>query len=425
MHCVEPGKKFALSIVILLITATPVLAQTDASRIAELEAKMTLLADQLAELRTELDQAVADGETGTVGEMQSLRTEVAETRQLALKATRTRNVMTRSSSTTHMAGYASADFISPKNGNSAFTANFNPMFHYQWKDRILWEAELAFELQESGETEVELEYTTIDIFLNDNVIFLAGKFLSPLGNFRQNIHPSWINKLPSAPPGFGHDGAAPIAEVGVQLRGGFNIGEQSKLTYAGYIGNGPILEGEGGEIHGINAGGFAGDADGKKVFGGRVTYLPFPRLEIGVSSAFGDAAVTEDDGLPVAGDPLRNYRAFGFDFTYQWKDFDFRGEYISQDVADSALSIAAEGGKWETWYAQGALRFGDANWEGVLRYADYTTPHPSLSQEQWALGLVYLISPSALIKASYESNKGLAGEMTDDDRWLLQVAYGY
>jgi len=409
----------------LFIAGAPAFAQSGDGRIEELEEKMLILAEQLAELRDELAQVKTGEQTGTAEEIQSLRTEVAATKQIALQATQARNVMTSATSTTHLAGYASADFISPENGNSVFTANFNPMFHYQWKDRILWEAELAFELQETGETEVELEYSTIDIFLNDNLIFLAGKFLSPLGNFRQNVHPSWINKLPSAPPGFGHDGAAPIAEIGMQLRGGVNVGTNSKITYAGYVGNGPILEGEGGEIHGINAGGFAGDSDGRKVVGGRISYLPFPRLEIGVSSALGDAAVTEDDGLAILGDPLRDYSVFGFDMSYQWNEFDFRGEYISQDVADSAQSIAPEGGKWATWYAQGAYKFADSKWEGTLRFTDYNTPHPDLSQEQWALGLTYLITPSALIKAAYESNSGLSGEITDDDRWLLQVAYGY
>ena len=415
-------KKTAISVMTLLIIVTPAFAQTDTNRITELEAKMSLLADQLVELREDLKQAK---EAGAAEQIQLLRTEVAANKQLGLRAIQSGNEWKNANSTTHMAGYASADYASPENGNGAFTANFNPMFHYQWKDRILWEAELEFELEENGETEVALEYSTIDYFINDNMIFLAGKFLSPLGNFRQNSHPSWINKLPSAPPGFGHDGAAPIAEVGAQLRGGVNFGTQGKMTYAGYIGNGPVLEGEDGEIHGIDTGGFGGDADGKKVVGGRITFLPIPRLEIGVSGAFGDAAVTEDDGLEVEDDPLRDYNVFGFDATYQWRNFDFRGEYVSQEVADSAQSIASEGGTWETWYAQGAYKFGQAKWEGVLRFTDYTTPHPDKSQEQWAIGLNYLIAPSAMLKLAFESNTGLAGEITDDDRWLLQLAYGY
>ncbi len=418
----ERWKMTAMSAMTLLIIATPVFAQTDASKITELEAKMQLLAEQLAELREELKQAKV---TDSAEQMEVLRSEVAANKQLGLRAIQAGNEWKTASSTTHLAGYASADFVSPENGNSAFTANFNPMFHFQWKDRILWEAEVEFALDENGETEVGLEYSTIDYFVNDNLVFLAGKFLSPLGNFRQNSHPSWINKLPSAPPGFGHDGAAPTSEVGVQVRGGVNFGTQRKVTYAGFIGNGPVLEGEDGEIHGIDTGGFGGDADGEKVFGGRVSFLPMPRLEIGMSGAFGDAAVTVDGGLEVDDDPTRDYSVFGFDALYQWKKLDLRAEYISQDVGDSAQSIAPEGGKWETWFAQGAHKFGQERWEGVLRYTDYTTPHPDKNQEQLAVGVNYLIGPSAVIKLAYEFNSGLAGAITDDDRLMLQLAYGY
>jgi len=425
MNTTARWQTIAISVTTLLMLASPAIAQTDDARLEELEAKMSILTEQLAELRADLAQAKAVPAAGSAEEIQALRAEVATTKQVALQATQSANEWKNTSSTTHIAGYASADYVSPDNANSAFTANFNPMFHFQWRDRILWEAELAIELEENGETSVELEYTTIDYFINDNMVFLAGKFLSPIGNFRQNIHPSWINKLPSAPPGFGHDGAAPIADIGVQLRGAVNVGSNRRISYAGYIGNGPVLVGEGGEIHGIEAEGFAGDADGEKVFGGRVSLMPVPGLEVAVSGAFGDAAVTENDGLEVEGDASRDYTVLGVDAAYQWKNFDFRGEYVSQDVADSAQSIAMEGGIWETWYAQGAYKFGEAKWEGVLRYTDYTSPHPDESQEQWALGLNYLIAPSAIIKVGFESNSGLAGEVTDDDRWIVQFAYGY
>jgi len=422
MTGIEGWNKSGIWAMTLLVMATPVFAQTDASKITELEAKMLVLAEQLAELREELEQAKVPD---SVEQIEILRTEVAENKRLGLRAIQAGNEWKNANSTTHLAGYASADFTSPENGDSAFTANFNPMFHFQWKDRILWEAEVEFALEENGETEVGLEYSTIDYFVNDNLIFLAGKFLSPLGNFRQNSHPSWINKLPSPPPGFGHDGAAPTSEVGVQLRGGANFGTRSKVTYAGFIGNGPVLEGEDGEIHGIDSSGFGADTDGEKVFGGRISILPTPRLELGVSGAFGDAAVTLDDGFEVDDDPTRDYSVFGFDALYQWNKFDFRAEYISQEVGDSAQSVAPEGGKWETWFAQGAYKFGQDKWEGVLRFTDYTTPHPDKNQEQWAVGVNYLIGPSAMVKVAFESNSGLADEITDDDRVLLQLAYGY
>jgi len=273
----------AISVTTLIFAAVPASAQTDSSRIDELEKQATELVEQLAELRAELDKSRAEAKEQapaqvTAEEVASIRAESTSARQAAQRAEIAAKEWKSAKSVTHLAGYASADWVNPENENSAFVANFNPVFHFQYDDKILWESELEFKIAEDGETVIGLEYSAIDVLLNDNFILIAGKFLSPLGNFRQNGHPSWINKLPSAPSGFGHDGAAPAAEVGVQLRGGMNFGEQSKFTYAGYVGNGPQVVAAGGEIHAIESEGFVNDPDGEKVFGGRVSILPFPKL---------------------------------------------------------------------------------------------------------------------------------------------------
>lgn len=412
-------EKLSVPLVILML-ATPALSQqNDKDRIAELEARTVWLTDQLNELRRELELARQNAEF----EDEQLKAELAEvtdaTQRISAKPD------DGALSVTHLAGYASADYIVPDGGDSAFSANFNPMFHYLYGNRLLWESELAIELGQDGETEVELEYSTLDIFLSDNLVLVAGKFLSPVGNFRQNLHPSWINKLASAPPGFGHDGAAPAADVGLQLRGGVGVFDNAKMTYAAYIGNGPELIGEDGEIHAVETEGLASDPDGRKVVGGRISFLPLPKLEFGLSGAFGDVAVVENDDLEFVGDPRRNYEVLGVDASYQWNALDLRGEYIMQDVANAESSVAPEGGKWESWYLQSGYKFGEAKWEGVVRYTDFSSPHSDESQKQWAFGLNYLLSPNAIIKATYEFNDGLLGEQTDNDRLLLQMAYGY
>ncbi|MDA3869217.1 MAG: hypothetical protein PF589_04585, partial [Gammaproteobacteria bacterium] len=144
----------------------------------------------------------------------------------------------------HMAGYADVGFISTENANDSFVAStFSPILHYQYRDTVMMEAELEFEVGEDGGTEVALEYMTIDWFMSDYAVLVAGKFLSPVGQFRQNLHPSWINKLASAPPGFGHDGAAPVSDVGFQVRGGFPLGSM-RANYAVYASNGPEINAE-------------------------------------------------------------------------------------------------------------------------------------------------------------------------------------
>jgi hypothetical protein len=387
-------------------------------RIAELEEQVSALTEQLGELSTEIDEAK------NADDLDGLRKDV-EANKVAIQATQSATTFSDATSVTHLSGYASADYVSVEDGPAAFGANFNPMFHFLYDNKILWEAELEVEVEEDGDTEIGLEYSTVDWFLNDKLTLIAGKFLSPIGNFRQNLHPSWINKLPSAPPGFGHDGAAPISEIGLQLRGVGIIGDRSKLTYAAYVGNGPRIIAEDGEIHAIEAEGFASDPDDEKVVGGRAALLPIPNLELAFSAATGDVAVVEDEFGEVSGDPTRNYDVLGFDASYRWKNLDLRGEYVSQEVDENPLSIAPEGGKWETWYAQAAYQFAEGKWEGVVRYTDFKSPHADDTQEQLALGVNYLITPSAMIKFGYESNTGEPGELTDADRWIIQIAYGY
>ena len=419
MNTTTRCRKYAWSASALALLATPTLAQMHPERIAELEEQVIALTEQLGELKAEMDEAKEEGNLKTIKKD-------VEANKVAIRATQSSASWTDATSVTHLSGYASADYVSVENGPAAFAANFNPMFHFLYDNKILWEAELEVEVEENGDTNIGLEYTTVDWFLNDNLTLVAGKFLSPIGNFRQNLHPSWINKLPSAPSGFGHDGAAPTSEVGLQIRGGNPVGANGRITYAAYVGNGPKIEGEDGEIHAVEAEGFASDPDDEKVFGGRVAFLPIPNLEFAVSGATGDVAIVENDGVDLDGDPTRGYTVLGFDANYRWNNLDLRGEYVSQEVDAAALSVAPESAKWETWYAQAAYRFGgDSNWEGVARYTDFKSPHADDTQEQLALGVNYLIAPSAMLKFGFESNEGEPGELTNDDRWIVQIAFGY
>lgn len=126
----------------------------------------------------------------------------------------------------------------------------------------------------------------LNYFLNDDVTLFGEKFLSPIGYFRQNLHPSWINKFASEPPGFGHDGATPSSDVGAGARGGFHFGAM-KAKYALYAGNGPRLElnAAGDEIEAIEAEGATSNPARTLLVGGRFALQPLPSLEVGVSSA--------------------------------------------------------------------------------------------------------------------------------------------
>jgi len=337
----------------------------------------------------------------------------------------------------HMSGYADVGYTDSKGSDGSFNVGtFSPIFHFQYRDLVMLESELEFEVEPDGETEVALEYLTVDLFLNDYMTLVAGKFLSPVGQFRQNLHPSWINKLPSAPPGFGHDGAAPVSDVGVQLRGGFPLSGM-RSNYALYVSNGPELnavteDGVEFELEGVEAEGFGDDSDGRKVFGGRFGLLPMPGLEIGISGATGKAAVTSleneltETTTSLSGESRRNYDVYGLDFAWQQKAINVRGEFVNTKIGSaSSGTTPSSGADWTTWYTQASFRVTPGKIEGVLRYTNFDSPHDSEDQEQWALGVNYLFANNVIGKLAYEFNEGVKDSSADNDRWLFQLAYGF
>jgi len=370
---------------------------------------------------TLLAGAVALAMSGTAlaqTELEKLKAEVDALKQEVRSAAEWKSPKTLA----HMAGYADVGYTDSKADSGTFSVgSFSPIFHYQFGELVMLEAELELEVDELGNTDTALEYLTVDLFLSDTVALVAGKFLSPLGQFRQNMHPSWINKMASAPVGYGHDQAAPNAEVGVMLRGGFPSGG-NKVNYAVYIGNGPGVELDPTmtELERVETPGLNADQDGKKVVGGRLGLLiPDSRFEVGVSAATGKL----DEVTPTG--EIRDYDVLGVDFAWRPGDFELRGEYIQQEVGAFAGSTAPAGGTWDAWYLQGSYRFQPSNWEAVLRYGEYDTPGVEADREQTAVGVNYLFASNVIGKVNYEFNDNPNPGETADDRLLLQLAYGF
>lgn len=323
----------------------------------------------------------------------------------------------------HLAGYGDVGYSSRKGGTKSFdAATFNPIFHFQYKEALFFETELETKLQADGSTEVGVEYANLNYFLNDYVTVFAGKFMSPIGFFRQNLHPSWINRFASAPPGFGHDGAAPSSDVGAGVRGGFHLGTL-KANYALYMGNGPRLElnAAGDEIEMIEAEGATSNDDNQMLVGGRFGLNILPNLQLGVSAGSSKVAVKAPAGI----EPTRDYKVDGFDAAFQYRGLDLRGEFIRQKVGDLAISVAPQGGTWKARYVQAAYRFPGTGWEPVVRWGKFESPHADQEQKQTALGINYWLAANSVVKAGYERNEGLAGTPNDANRVLVQFAYGF
>ena len=322
-----------------------------------------------------------------------------------------------------LAGYASFDYTDEQNADGSFSSvQFSPIFHYQYGNVFQFEGEVEFTINSEGETDTELEYAAGTFFINDYMGLQIGKFLSPVGQFVQNLHPSWINKLPSAPLGFGHDGAAPSANVGIALRGGLPKIGGIRSNYALFISNAPTfgIAADGDVI--IDTSAKTTSSGASKTWGGRYAINPVGNMEIGISAATGKIAET----LASDEEIQRDYDVFGTDMMYNINAFSLKAEYIQQKIGENASS-PLEGGTWKAWYTQLSYQFDRIKLEPVLRYGAYD--NPETNRNQWTLGLNYLFSNNIMAKIAYEINtdedNAAIDSSANNNRFLAQFAFGF
>lgn len=335
----------------------------------------------------------------------------------------------------HLAGYAFADFIvtdSKTEHNTFGGAHFSPIFHFQYGDLVLFEAEPELSVTEDQETELELEYAQINLMLHDSFTFGAGKYLSPVGQFTERLHPAWINKMPDMPAGFGHEGSInPQNDIGVTARGGIPINDMT-VTYSVAVGNGPQINDEG-----FVQEGFGRDNNDNKAVAGRIGFLPFPWLEVGGSFKFARVEGWDAAGASSGAD----FTLWGADAAFTRGPWDVRFEYLNAELDshlgtnDEITVIQIPKTKWEAWYFQAAYELSGLtkmrivrNFEPVVRYGQYTGSGNDRflegQEHRTNIGLNYHFAPSVIAKGSVEWRDKKAGE-DDETRFLLQLAYGF
>ncbi|MFQ5890324.1 MAG: hypothetical protein ACE5JR_09770 [Gemmatimonadota bacterium] len=332
-----------------------------------------------------------------------------------------------------VSGYGTVGYSARTTGENinAFTAGINPIFLFQFQDRVLFEAEFEFELEE-GITETGLEYAQLDFVATDNLTLVGGKFLLPFGVFGERLHPTWINKFPSAPPLYGHHvsdfGAEPLlpilSDLGLMARGTVSPGAW-QLSLNPYVVQGPVVEGE---------------LEGEETHEGEIAV---PELEFPASSSDNNAnkmpGVRLDIALPpwleVNGSILNgDYDEVGIlDFTawnlaaeLRFSKFELRGEYVQTrqeiETLEGFPTLVRDG-----FYAQASYRAG--RWEPVFRWTqvfDDQLAGESIGNGAWqaGFGLDYWFSPSIAVMAGYELNREDGAEV-ENDRFLIHVAFGY
>ncbi len=329
-----------------------------------------------------------------------------------------------------LTGWGAASYEWQRNSNTnTFAATLAPILLFRMTDRVLFEAEPEFELEDDGDTEVNLEYAQADIFLNDYMTAVGGKFLLPFGQFIEQLHPAWINKLASAPLPFREPeegGLLPYSNVGFQMRGGAQLFDREglDLAYTAYIANGPRYDSDevGALLNPNNL-----DNNRGKGYGARLALYPLPldnpvgRLMLGASTFDGKW----DEGGNFW------FTSWGLDLAYQLAELEVRAEYVR-----TMRQMPADVGNddREGWYAQAAYKLSAVGIayldrvEIVARYAgvnqravtdEELLPHP----RQVAVGFDYWITPSVAWKLEYD--RDLPENAPSDDAVRTQIAVGF
>lgn len=344
-------------------------------------------------------------------------------------------------------GYADANFISGEGETSFGNARFVPLFIYKQSDKLLFEGELEFEI-EDGEVEMAIEYANFYYRLTPNMTVRMGKILVPFGTFFDRLHPSWINKLPTVPLGYGHDGILPTSDLGIELRSGTYFAGM-RANYSIYITNGPRIED--GEHEAEEVGMIVPESDvdnnKNKAIGGRFGLFPFAdqSLELGVSA---QSAKLGDEGSE-----LEDVGAFlyAFDWTYVKNvaalggRLDFRGQLNFVNVDNRTYEVIEDGNpetfdfdnESKTSFYQLTYRptFGSQflqNLELVGRYSRMTTPEEApweSENKQWTVGLNYWMDWRSAIKIAFQSDEVEGGHdgpgLTKTDLFYLQWTIGF
>ena len=337
-----------------------------------------------------------------------------------------------------LTGYMSSGIKFTKEASS-FGANFSPILLWKPHERLIVEAELETEL-EGTETKINLEYIDASYFLNKYVTIRAGKFLSPFGIYQDRLHPQWINKLPSTPLGFNHDGSpiGPTTEVGVDVRGNVPLGS-AKMNYSFYLSNGPSLNTSSSEISEIGQLNYssAEDNNKNKSFGGRVGLLPISNssVEIGGSFQVGNVGAKRTEYENVKA------KQYALDFTYvNFLDFlkgmiDVKAQWNWVNV-DQANYISPKDSTKFTFNNKRDAAFFQAAYrpsmtqskflkktELVFRYSGLNMQTGEVDPaktilNQYTYGINYWYSWRTVLKFAYQSQK-------DNNAFYVQLAVGF
>ncbi len=244
--------------------------------------------------------------------------------------------------------------------------------------------ELALEWEHLGRAEgtFYLPHAFLDLKASDMLVLRAGFFEVPVGAFNEYLYPDFL-RVTGLPPLFSQSVVPALwSEVGLQLRGRFEVGRTGYLTYAAFVGNGleqpdtmpkDGMVAEGGDIREMrfhDRDNFSGD----KAVGGRLG-LEIGDFDVGLSGYTGRYAIERERRLSMAD--------MDFSFRSEWLIVRSEGAVALQETTLSLLHkyglyglIALRPSPYIQPYVQyDFLDLGTRLQRGLLGFALYPLPH--------------------------------------------------
>jgi len=225
-------------------------------------------------------------------------------------------------------GVGDVTLVAQKNVGKTVSADFNPIFIYNYRESFLFIAELN-----ADENGVSLGQAWIAFTSLPHAVVEAGRFPLPFGVYSERLSPSWVNKFSTNAPQpyntdygiFSEDQTAD----GLQVRGDIPLPNNAKGNYHIFAVAAPTYNSQDFSDNRLVFGN-PGTGD----LGARLGFLPMPTVEIGVSGMFG-AIINQQTADPTIDDTAeRSYHAFDVDAEYHYQSAVIRGEYVRMDNQD-------------------------------------------------------------------------------------------
>lgn len=295
----------------------------------------------------------------------------------------------------------------------------------QFGSRVKSLFELAFEIDEGGHAEFELERLQLGYAFNDALTLWGGRFHTPFGLWNTSFHHGANLQTSIFRPRFidfeDKGGIIPAHSVGLWASGKTALGP-GKITYDAYVSNGPRVRER---MLDFNA--FTDDNPGK-MLGLNVGYQPsgaLHGLSVGLHGFGSTVDVHANDSTVLSRTRLRMYGGYA---GYDASDWEVIGEYYRFDNTDDRSGTSHRS---SAWFLQVGRTFGSitpyARYERTsLDPADayFASQSTGRSYRRAVVGARYAVDGRSSFKFELSSTRESAADLIDGNGLLVPFAGG-